>query len=160
MLPNTTAAEHLLLHDVQRAQRNATTAALARRGLTDVGQPKVLIVLASLQEGAFNQRELAEALHISPPTMAASLKSLERQGYVTKQLDEKDGRCKRVAITPKGLEAVNSCKAAFDSVDQQLYAGFTEQEVEQLISFYHRMLQNLYDIGGMTDPVEEVPPTP
>lgn len=152
MLFNEPGEEFMLFHDVHRAHRNAITAALVRQGLTDVGQPKVLIVLASLQEGAASQRELAEALHISPATMAASLKSLERKGYVTKQSDQKDGRCKRVSITQKGIDAVQRCDAAFNTVDTQLYAGFTQQEMEQLKRFHRRMLQNLYAIGGSDGP--------
>lgn len=142
------AEELLLFHDVHRAHHNAVVAALSARGLQDVGQPKVLILLDSLREGGATQRELADAIHVSPSTMTASLKSLERQGYVTKQSDQSDGRCKRVVITRKGLDAVQRCQEAFNLVDTQLYAGFTPQEVERLKADYSRMLRNLYAIGG------------
>lgn len=150
----------MLFHDVHRAHRNAIIAALSRLGLQDVGQPKVLVVLNSLQEGAASQRALAEELHISPATMATSLKSLERKGYVTKQSDARDGRCKRVSITPKGVDAVHRFGDAFATVDEQLYAGFTQQEMELLKDFHRRMLQNLYAIGGGSGPDCCDPPTP
>lgn len=152
MIPKAQAEELMLFHDVHRAHRSAILAALARLGLQDVGQPKVLILLSSLQEGCANQRKLADALHISPATMAASLKSLERRGYVTKQSDQRDGRCKLVSITQKGIDAVQRCNDAFAMVDKQLYAGFTQQEMEQVKDFHRRMLQNLYAIGGDQDP--------
>ena len=142
----------MLFHDVHRAHRRAILAALARLGLQDVGQPKALMLLSSLREGLISQRKLADALHISPATMAASLKSLERRGYVTKQADQRDGRCKLVRITQKGIDAVQRCHDAFDTVDRQLYAGFTPQEMEQVKDFHRRMLRNLYAIGGDQDP--------
>lgn len=159
MIPKAPAQEFMLFHDVHRAHRSAILTALARLGLQDVSQPKALIFLATRQEQGTNQRELADALHISPATMAASLKSLERRGYVTKQSDQRDGRCKLVQITQKGLDAVERCLDAFKMVDEQLYAGFSQQEMEQVTDFHRRMLQNLYAIGAdQTPPC--CPPTP
>lgn len=152
MIPKGPSEEYMLFHDVHRAHRSAILAALSRLGLQDVSQPKLLILLSSLEDGCANQRELADGLHISPATITASLKSLERRGYVTKQSDQQDGRCKLVRITQKGIDAVQRCKDAFDSVDEQLYAGFTQQEMEQVQDFHRRMLQNLYAIGADQSP--------
>lgn len=153
------AEESMLFHDVHRAHRGALLTALAQLGLQDVRQPKALIYLAERAGESVNQRELADALHITPATMAASLKSLERRGYVTKRSDQRDGRCKLLSITQKGLDAVQRCRDAFDMVDAQLYAGFTRQEVEQEKAFLRRMLHNLEAIwdapeGGRTPPQE------
>lgn len=147
-IPEMQSEEMILFHDVHRFHRNAIFAALAQEGLQDVGQPKVLIVLDSLKEGAATQRELADAIRVSPATMSASLKSLERKGYVSKLADARDARCKKVVITQKGLDAVKRCSEAFDRVDAQLYAGFSPEEVAQLKGYWQRMLQNLTAIGG------------
>ena len=136
--------ELTLFLDVHRAYHTAIFSALARQGLQEVGQPKVLLLLSSLEEGSVTQRQLAEAIHVSPATMSASLKSLERAGYVTKQGDEKDARCKMVAITQKGLDAVQRVRDALKSVDDRLFAGFTGQEVERIKTDHLHMLHNLY----------------
>lgn len=146
--PNSLPEELTLFHDVHRAHHNAVLAALARRGMQDVGQPKLLLLLCHLPEAGVTQRELSDAMHISPSTLTASLKSLEANGYVTKHSDAVDGRCKRVCITAKGRAAVTQCSAAFEAVDTRLYAGFTPEEIERLKNDYRRMLDNLYDIGG------------
>ena len=137
-----------LFHDVHRAHHNAIYAALTDQGLQDVGQPKLLILLSTLESGSVTQRELAQALHVSPATMSASLKSLERRGYVSKQSGEKDGRCKLVAITQKGLDAVQRCREALKSVDDRIFTGFDPQEVEWLKDAHKRILANLYAVGG------------
>ncbi len=151
----------LLVLDVGRAHRNAVNAALARQGLQDIGQPRVLILLSSLTDGTTNQRHLADMLHVSPATMANSLRSLEQKGYVSRVTDDQDGRCKLVSITQKGLDAVNRCESAFDMVNQQMYAGFPQEDLQLLRQFHFRMLANLYSIGGDLDPVPELtPPLP
>lgn len=158
MRPKNATEELMLFHDVHRAHRNAILTALAERGVQDVGQPKVLFVLSTLQNGCATQRELADMVHVSAATMANSLKRLERKGYIQRQSDEKDSRCNRIVITQKGLEAVERCQDAFDYVDTRLYAGFTPEEVERLKNAFRRMLQNMYAVGGARD--TQCPPPP
>ena len=158
MRPKNATEELMLFHDVHRAHQNAILAALAERGVQDVGQPKALFVLSTLQNGCATQRELADMIHVSAATMANSLKRLERNGYIQRQSDEKDSRCNRIVITQKGLEAVERCQDAFDYVDTRLYAGFTPEEVERLKNAFRRMLQNMYAVGGARD--TRCPPPP
>ena len=133
----------IIFHQVLRAHHNACTAALARQGLRDIGSPRLLVELAQYPDGpgpAPTQKELADALHSAPATIAASLKVLERQGYVARRIDEKDSRRNRVAITRKGRD--------------------TPEEREQVYRFHRRMLDNLYQIGGGRDDGCCPPPPP
>ena len=65
------------------------------------------------------QKELADRLHSAPPTIAASLKALERQGYVERRTDQRDTRRNRVAITRKGRDALAQGMGAQELVEQQ-----------------------------------------
>lgn len=141
----------LLLHQLMRAHHNACTAALNALGLRDIGSPRLLLELFRLPddpEQAPTQKELADRLHSAPPTIAASLKVLERQGYVERRTDEKDTRRNRISITQKGRDAIAQGMDAFRQVDAYMYAGFTREEREQLRQLHSRMLANLYQIGG------------
>lgn len=85
----------LMLHRLNRAHRNAVTALMAQYHLQDVGNPMLLFILSKgLEEGAVlpSQKQLAQWLHVSPATVANSLKSLERGGYVHKEPDAQDAR--------------------------------------------------------------------
>ena len=151
----------LLLNQLFRAHHNACMAALAQRGVGDVGSPRLLLQLAQYPdgpEGAPTQKELADKLHSAPATIAASLKVLERQGYVIRRTDERDTRRNRISITPKGRDAIRAGMAAFKQVDGYLYHGFSPEERELVYSFHRRMLENLYQIGG--DKRNEPPPDP
>ena len=89
----------MVLHMLMRAHHNACMAALARKGLRDIGSPRLLMELFHCPDDpaqAPTQKELADRLHSAPPTIAASLKVLERQGYVARRTDEKDSRRNRI----------------------------------------------------------------
>ena len=158
----------LLLHQLLRAHHNAVSAALGARGLRDIGSPRLLWELSTFPDDpaqAPTQKELADRLHSAPPTIAASLKALERQGYVERRTDQRDTRRNRVAITRKGRDALAQGTDAFLQVDAHLYHGFSPEEREQVRQFHRRMLANLYQIGGdrrqepLSDPLGP-PPEP
>jgi len=135
----------ILFHSLHRAQHNLVQGMLAQRGLEDLGSPMVLFFVHDRAEAGKlpAQREIAQALNVSPATVANSLKSLERAGYVERRPDPSDQRCKRIAITEKGMRARKECIEVMAHTDRQMFAGFTAEEQEQLTRFHCRMLDNL-----------------
>lgn len=148
----------MVFHSLFRAHHNATHANLIRQGVGDVGSPRLLHALRACQKRGEkpSQRELADLLHVTPATIATSLKSLERNGYVVREIDPADSRRNLISITPKALAAMDEAHKVFDRVDEAMFAGFTEEEVEQINRYHRRMLENLYAIGGDKD----APPPP
>ena len=137
----------LLSQQLNQAHRSAVNAELSARGLSEVGHPVLLTILhSSACQGPEGQcpaqRDLAQALHISPAAVANSLKSLEKGGYIHREPD-RDARRNRVVLTDKGRRAVDGCQEVFELVSQRMMAGFTPAEREQLLSFRRRMLRNL-----------------
>ena len=130
---------------VSRARKQATIAELNRRGLGDLGNPILLFILhdRGVDGKVTAQKELSDALHVSPATVAVSLKSLERGGYVEKLPVESDQRRKAVRLTPKGEGAIHRCWQVFQDIDRTMFDGFSPEEVEQVCSFHMRMLRNL-----------------
>ncbi len=142
----------MLFHSIHRARTNAIHAQLHAQGLSDVGSPMILFILDhhGKQGEIASQRELAQALHVSPATIATSLKSLERLGYVEKRVDEQDARRNRVIITEKGENAVKACFALFQEIDRRMLDGFSVQEQELLNRLHTKVLNNLseFEKGG------------
>lgn len=130
---------------VARARRQATLGELSSRGLGDLGNPMILFLLKERGENGrvAAQRELSDAMHVSPATVAVSLKSLERAGYVEKRTDQTDQRRKAVHLTPKGEMAIQRCVQVFQQVDRTMFEGFSPEEMEQVCAFHLRMLKNL-----------------
>lgn len=135
----------ILFQSVERARKQAIQTELSRRGLGTLGQPMILFLLKEKgREGRIAaQKELSDAMHVSPATVAVSLKSLEREGYVEKLADETDQRRKAVRLTPKGEAAIQRCVQVFEAVDQSMFEGFRPEETRQACGYLMRMLHNL-----------------
>ena len=127
------------------------------------GQHRMLIQLAKPQASPPSQKELAEAMGISPAAVTASLKRLEREGYVSRSMTDEDNRKNEIRITPEGLERVNKSRAVFEATDKALFAGFTPEEINLFTSFLERIDNNLDKAGAPVDPPppsEDMPPHP
>ena len=135
----------ILFQSVERARKQAIQTELSRRGLGTLGQPMILFLLKDKgREGRIAaQKELSDAMHVSPATVAVSLKSLEREGYVEKLADETDQRRQAVRLTPKGEAAIQRCVQVFEAVDQSMFEGFRPEETRQACGYLMRMLHNL-----------------
>ena len=81
--------------------------------------------IISHKEG-ISQRELAECLHVKPPTVAVTVKRLEKADVIYRRPDPNDMRISRIYLT----------------------AGFSEEELELARHFFTRMIQNLNVLSG------------
>ena len=126
-----------------RTRKQLMLTELVGRGLGDLGNPVLLFLLQEREGAVSSQRELSDAMHISPASVAVSLKSLERGGYVEKLPGEADQRRKAVRLTDKGRAALAACHQIFREVDRRMFGGFTPEEMEQVRAFQLRMLHNL-----------------
>ncbi len=138
----------MLDRQLRQAHRSAISAELAVRGLSEIGHPMLLTILETSEGSPLRgtcsaQRDLAEMLHISPPAVSNSLKSLERGGYITREPGKEDARCIHVRLTDKGRKAVEGCREAFDAVTARMLAGVSEEERVLLMDLHQRMLKNL-----------------
>lgn len=135
----------VLFHALHRTHMNAVQAELNARGISGLGSPLILLILQHHGDHGeiASQRELAQHLRVSPATIATSLKSLERMGYVEKHLDDRDNRRNRISITEKGMEALRECFLAFQQVDLRMMEGLTPEDQETLDRLHHKMLENL-----------------
>ncbi len=140
-----------LFHGLHHAHKRRVAEEQAARGLGDLGAPMLLLSLfyAETAGERWSQRDVARTLRISPATVAVSLKTLERNGYVARSADERDARRNRVSLTDKGRRAVEKCGESFRAVDERMLGGFSPEEKAQLTGFFHRMIENL---GGMEPP--------
>lgn len=90
-----------------------------------------------------SQRDLAEAFEVSTATIAGLVKKLEKNGYVAREMDQKDNRYNKVTLTDKGEEIVKSSKQIFEKADKELLQGFSTQEIQQLNTYWDRLIENI-----------------
>ncbi len=105
------------------------------------GQLPILEYVAS--HGQCTQTELAETLQVSAPSIATSVKRMQKTGLLKKAADESDLRRNRISITEKGLEFAQKCRAAFDRLDARMFEGFSAEECEILCGYLDRLIANV-----------------
>lgn len=110
------------------------------------GQLPVLKIL-SQEEGA-SQRELAERIHVKPPTITVTVQRLEKAGMVRRESDWLDQRKSRIFLTDKGRKVVDEILEICRESEEALIGGFSDEELDQLRGYFMRMMENLRQVGG------------
>ena len=80
---------------------------------------------------------------ISPASVTAALKALEKQGCIVREAQESDMRRKRIRITDKGREVALRYKEVYTEVDEAMYRGFSDEELRAVSAYFERITQNL-----------------
>lgn len=112
------------------------------------GQP---MILEYIKDNNFcTQKELADSLHISPASVATSIKRLEKTGFVTRTADKEDVRKNRLALTDEGLKTLTDFRSICDETDKEMFRGFSEEECRLLCNYLQRLYNNL-DTENLTN---------
>lgn len=120
--------------------RNIVDGKFREKGLY-FGQPPILKYLSEHENAT--QKEIADFLHISAPSVATSLKRMEEAGLVVRLENKKDARRNTVKLTKKGKELFLYAENMFLQIDDVTYKGFTEEEMDLMVTFLERMNNNL-----------------
>lgn len=107
------------------------------------GRTMMLLVLSHVPDG-ITQREVAEMLHVSPPTVTVMLQKMEADGAIERWTDEADQRLTRIRLTADG-------RGAADRVSEKL-AKAVEQSVGRMPADDRRELARL--LGDFADNIQ------
>lgn len=89
------------------------------------------------------QKDLAERLKITPPSVTAAIKEMERKGFLTRETDAKDMRQNKMALTQKGIAYIDSVKEAARELDRIMFAGIDEKEQEKFRCTLWKIHENM-----------------
>ncbi len=132
------------MHRLELLRRIKVRGLMADSGLHP-GQPRLLEYVRA--HPGCTQKEAADELDVTPASAAASLKRLEKAGFVTRAADEKDARRNRLFITEAGrLQMDENCRQ-FTALDEKMFAGMGEEEIEAFRRACEKMFDNLADEG-------------
>jgi DNA-binding MarR family transcriptional regulator len=92
------------------------------------------------------QFELSEKMNVTPASIATSTKRMEKVGYLRKEEDPNNLRVKKLYITELGQSLATESKKQIDEVDQKLFNGISDEELECLVNIYDKLIINLAEI--------------
>lgn len=104
-------------------------------------QASILILLRDL--GPMSQQSLAQRLHVDPSNLVAFLNALEGEGLLVRKRDPADRRRHIVEITQQGVERAPGCAECVVAIEDQLFAGLSAEEREQLHGILAHVLETM-----------------
>ena len=116
--------------------------ALSQQGLTGV-QARVLLYILKHSNTGVSLTELHRDLNFSMAAASGLIKRLREKGYVRVESCLLDERRKLLYVTEKGSRVREVLDVSLRAIPDQLYRGFTEEEVATLHRLQKKMLQNL-----------------
>lgn len=105
------------------------------------GQGRIMALLR--ERDGIGQRELAELLHVRPPSLSELLDKLESSGMIERRQSESDRRMSHVFLTAVGREMASQFEAAREERLDMLLAGLTESEQEILSQLLEKFVNGL-----------------
>ncbi|MCR2023475.1 MarR family transcriptional regulator [Blautia pseudococcoides] len=111
-------------------------------GLT-VGEGQAKILKCLLEQGSMTQRELADRCLLDVTTMSRTLDKLQGAGYLLRTVNPSCRRSFLICITEKGKEKAASVQKIFSDLDEQIWQGISEDEMEVLYHTLQKITKNL-----------------
>jgi DNA-binding MarR family transcriptional regulator len=106
-----------------------------------VGQFPVLLCL--WEEDGLTQTQLAERLAIEQPTVANTLKRMERDGLIHRVADAQDRRQSHIHLTPRGRALEEPLTREANGVNAIATGGLGGEDKARLMTLLHRLVANL-----------------
>ena len=129
-----------VINYVARLFAKALYSRIAEHGV-NTGQFPVLL---KLWDGdGITQATLAEELAVEQPTMAGTLKRMERDGLIKRVADPSDARRSHVHLTRRGRTLEESLIAAARETNAVALAGMSATDAAQLMKLINRVIANL-----------------
>jgi DNA-binding MarR family transcriptional regulator len=113
---------------------------LDERGITHAGWQ---VVHSLGPTGALTQREVAERCYVTQATVTGVVDTLERDGLVVRERDERDRRLVRVRLTDEGRTRLADARRTLAREMAPLFADLTPREEAVVRRFLLRTVRRL-----------------
>ena len=110
------------------------------------GQSRMLGALWA-QEG-LTHTELSRQLRVQPATITRMIQRMEKAGFVVRRQAPDDRRVSRVYLTAAGQAVREDVQRVWHRLEEEAFAGFTEEEGMLLHRFFLRIRDNLTQATG------------
>src|SRR6266566_7044659 len=112
-----------------------------------------VMVLQQLAEaGPVRPGELAARLSVEAPHVTRQVQRLQQAGYATRTPDPDDRRAQLIGLTPAGMAASDRIRQAGTGGMQAALAHWPPQELHQLATLLHRMVDDFLAYSAAEEP--------
>lgn len=116
--------------------------AVAQKGLTTV-QARILLHILTCSENGTSLTHIQRKSGYSKAALCDLVKQLKKKGYVRVEPCAQDNRRKLLFGTDKGAHVQEFLARSISGVQDHLFQGFSQEEIETLDRLQRKLLQNL-----------------
>ena len=91
------------------------------------------------------QRDLQNSFSVTRSTISKVVKLMESKGLIRRESVFSDARLKKLVLTDRGREIHQLASSGNNELETRMTRGFSEEEVETLMSLLVRISKNLED---------------
>jgi DNA-binding MarR family transcriptional regulator len=130
-------------HVVNYLARLFASALYRRIGEHGVNTGQFPVLLALWEQDGVTQASLVEKLAVEQPTMAGTLKRMERDGLIKRMPDAEDARQSHIHLTRRGRALEEALVTSARETNAVALAGLSPNESGQFMRLVKRMIENL-----------------
>lgn len=109
----------------------------------DVHPSKAGMLWAIRHNEGLSQKDLANRMEITPPSITAMIKKLEAEHLIERRQDENDQRIARIWITEEGRKIADVMDIVLNQLEQESFEHISDEEIMLLRRLLLQIKNNL-----------------
>jgi MarR family transcriptional regulator for hemolysin len=134
-----------LMHDVSRLRRIVFDEFVRPIGLT---RSQWWILAQVSRHDGMNQSDLANRLDVGKAALGRLVDRLEASEFIERRADESDRRVKRVFLTRRGAETIETMRGLSHEMSERMLKGLDGRARHALVELLTRVKANLLEMKG------------
>ncbi|HEX6472835.1 MAG TPA: MarR family transcriptional regulator [Streptosporangiaceae bacterium] len=115
------------------------------RGLVERGlsRARATVLWSLRRRGAMTQRELADAIGVTPRNVTGLVDALEADGFVVRERHPADRRAMLVTLTDKGVTAVVELEQEYRDASGRLFGGLPGDAMDGFLLTVEQLIERI-----------------
>ena len=101
------------------------------------------------KSGDVNLKDIRGFLCISKGAVSQTISSLEKKGYVTREINPDNRRKLNVIVTEKGITVLKDCQSDMDKMMLNILNNFGEENAKELIALLNKFADVMRDVESV-----------
>ena len=129
---------------LQRQLYRESNRELAEQGITPVKLQALIYIVKNGRAGnKVCQKDIEKELNLRPSSVSSLLKSLEKDGYLTRTFLDGNSRTKYLELTPKGYTLCQNNKLFMEKCDEAVQSALSDKEQDELQKLLEKIIAKI-----------------
>ena len=129
---------------LQRQLYRQSNRELSEQGITPVKLQALIYIIKNEHNGVkVCQKDIEKELNLRPSSVSSLLKSLEKEGFITRTFLGDDARTKYLELTEKGGEFCARNKLFMEKCDEAVQSALTDKEQDELQKLLEKIIAKI-----------------